>query len=203
MFRKRPAVPDPVVAPDPPLLSRGQAERQVETLLSVRMVEVLRTVAVDLPPFGRPVPPLAEIARAAVQVRHASGAAFADYLVEALGDLLSLHLQLNVWRFVVIYRVPAVGGVDGPSLMPRLERWQRGAEHAGWQIGWRETEEPGEPLRRQVEVYAYAHAGRELLASELEQMFWLTDIAQMTRAFMLEAQRCRIRLSPRELGWDV
>lgn len=205
MFRKRPAARDPVSVPAsiPLSLSRGEAEQQVETLLSLRMVEALRTVAVDLPPFGQPVPPLAEIARARVQVRHASGAVFADYLVEALGDLLSLHLQLNVWRFVVIYRVPAVDGVDGPSLMPRLERWQRGAEHAGWQIGWRETEEPSEPGQRQVEVYAYAHASRELLGDELEQMFWLTDIAQMTRAFMLEAQRCWIRLSPREPGWQV
>jgi len=93
--------------------------------------------------------------------------------------------------------------VDGVSLMPRLERCRCGAEHAGWQIGWRETEEPEATDRRQVEVYAYAHAGRELLRDELEQMFWLTDIAQMTRAFMLEARRCRIRLSPREPGEEA
>ena len=205
MFRRRPP-PEPAIAPAvdrPAPLRREQAEQQVGQLLSVRMVEALRSVALDLPPFGQPVPPLAGIARAQVQLRHAEGAVFADYLVEAFGDVLALHLQLNVWRFVVIYRVPAVDGVDGASLMPRLERWQRGAEHAGWVIGWRETEEPGEPGRRQVEVYAYAHAGRDLLVDELEQMFWLTDIAQMTRAFMLEAQRCRIRLSPLALGWTV
>ncbi len=207
MFRRRPTT-EPAIAPvtdraRPAPLRREQAEQQVQHLLSVRMVEALRSVAVDLPPFGHPVLPLAGIARAQVQVRHAEGAVFADYLVEAFGDLLALHLQLNVWRLVAIYRVPAVDGVDGASLVPRLERWQRGAEHAGWVIGWREAVDPAEPAQRHVEIYAYAMAGRDLLTDELEQMFWLTDITQMTRAFMLEAQRCRIRLSPLALGWAV
>jgi hypothetical protein len=200
MFRKRVSVdPSPPAADEP--LRRDAAEQQVHHILSTRMAEALHAVAFDIPAFGEPTPPLAEIANAQVRVRHARGAPFADYLVEAFGDALVMHLQLNVWRFVVIYRVPAVDGVDGASLIPRLERWQRGAEHAGWVIGWREAVDPGDDRRRYVEIYAYANASRGLLTDELEQMFWLTDIAQMTRAFMLEAQRCRIRLSPVALGW--
>ena len=34
------------------------------------------------------------------------------------------------------------------------------------------------------------------LVDELEQMFWINDIVQMTRGFMLEAQRCAVRLAP-------
>src|SRR4051794_15495065 len=184
---------------------RAEAERRVEEFLVARMSEGMRGVAYELPPFGvaRPKLTLAEIARATIQVRYARGAPAADYLIEAFDDLLFMHLQLNLWRFVAIYRVPAIDGVDMASLAPRLERWQRGAEHAGWLIGWREAIDPANSSYRFVEAYAYVNTARDLLENELDQMFWCTDIVQMTRALMLEAQRCQVRLSPRSAGWTI
>ena len=180
------------------MLTTDEAQRRVRQFLTERMREAFRAVAYDLPPFGGPEPDLvlADIARGRVQLRHARGASDAGYLVEAFDDALHVHIQLNLWRLVVIYRIPAEVGVEVASLEPRLERWQRGAEHAGWTIGWREAVEPTEPTRRFVETYCYANPARDLLENELEQMFWATDIVQMTRALMLEAQRCRIRLAP-------
>ena len=35
---------------------------------------------------------------------------------------------------------------------------------------------------------------------EQQQLYWRTDIAQMTRYYMLEAARCGIRLSPRRFA---
>jgi hypothetical protein len=102
---------------------RAEAERRSEEFLAARMLEGLRAVAYELPPFGAAPPKLtlAEIARATIQVRYARGAPAAEYLIEAFDDLLFMHLQLNLWRLVAIYRVPAIDGVDMVSLAPR--RW--------------------------------------------------------------------------------
>jgi hypothetical protein len=54
-----------------------------------------------------------------------------------------------------------------------------------------------------VETYCYAFAGTDLLEDEQQQLYWRTDIVQMTRYYMLEAARCGIRLSPRRAGFPV
>jgi hypothetical protein len=62
---------------------------------------------------------------------------------------------------------------------------------------------PCDPGRRYVETYCYAFAGTDFLEDELQQLYWRTDIAQMTRYYMIEAARSGIRLSPRRLGFPV
>ena len=42
---------------------------------------------------------------------------------------------------------------------------------------------------------------RDFLMNEMEQLYWRTDIVQMTRYFMLEARRCGVGLSPRKAGY--
>ena len=114
-----------------------------------------------------------------------------------------MQLQLNVHRLVVVYRVPALDALDAATLAVRLERWRLGAEHAGWKFGWRDAPIAGDAVRRYVETYCYAFAGGDFLESEPQQLYWRTDIVQMTRYYMLEAARSGIRLSPRRAGFPV
>jgi hypothetical protein len=178
------------------------AHARVERILTSDMVESLESVEYDLPPFSAAprATTLAEAKRGRVALRHVAGAADAYYLVEAFGDALLMQLQLNLWRMVVVYRVPAADALDAASLGTRLERWRIGAEHAGWKIGFRDA---FDPPRRWVDTYAYAMGPRELLEDELQIAYWRTDIVEMTRYFMLEMRRCGVRLSPREAGYEV
>lgn len=184
-----------------------EAQKRSEGFLTGQMAQALRAVEYELQPFGDApralLLDLAEAARARVEVRHVRGATDAHYLVSAFDDELLMQLQLNVWRLVVVYRVPATDTLDATALAPRLERWRLGAEHAGWTIGWRDTAEPREPRHRFVETYCYAAAERDFLDDQLQQLYWRTDIVQMTRYFMLEAQRCGIALSPHRVGYQV
>lgn len=178
------------------------ARIRVERILTVDMVESLETVEYELPPFSSAprVTTLAEAKRGRIALRHVQGAADAYYLVEAFGDALLMQLQLNLWRMVVVYRVPAADGLDAASLATRLERWRVGAEHAGWKIGFRDA---FDPPRRWVDTYAYAMGPEDLLDNELQLQYWRTDITQMTRYFMLEMRRCGVRLSPAGAGYEV
>lgn len=187
------------------MLTVAEAQRRTEDFLTRQMLEALRAVEYALPSFdAAPVEvTLAEASRGRVEIRHVRGAADATYLVQAFGDELLMQLQLNVHRLVVVYRVPALDTLDASSLAVRLERWRIGAEHAGWRFGWRDTPDFVESGRRWVETFCYAFAAVDFLENEPEQLYWRTDIAQMTRYYMLEAARCSFRLSPRRAGFPV
>jgi hypothetical protein len=178
------------------------ARARVERVLTRDMVEGLEAVEYELPPFAAApaATRLADAKRGRVTLRHAEGAADAHYLVEAFGDALLMQLQLNLWRMVVVYRVPAADALDAASLGTRLKRWRIGAEHAGWKIGFRDA---FDPPRRWVDTYAYSMGPEDLLESELRLQYWRTDIVEMTRYFMLEMRRCGIRLSPTEAGYEI
>ena len=107
----------------------------------------------------------------------------------------TMQVQLNAYRFVVLYRVPAAAGIDVAGLEARFGRWRTGAAHVGWQIGWRDAADPFEAETRYVEVYAYAMLQEDFLWNKLHQLYWRTDIVQMTRAFMLEARRFNVKLA--------
>jgi hypothetical protein len=187
------------------MLTIAEAERRTECFLTGQMLEALRTVEYDLPSFDtepREVC-LSAAARARVEIRHVRGASDAHYIVEAFGDELLMQLQLNVHRLVVVYRVPAIDALDANTLAVQLERWRLGAEHAGWKFGWRDAPLAGDPGRRYVETYCYAFGAPDFLENEAEQLYWRTDIVQMTRYYMLEAARCGVRLSPRRAGFPV
>jgi hypothetical protein len=124
--------------------------------------------------------------------------------VQAYDDELLMQLQLNVYRLVVVYRVPALEALDAATLAVRLERWRIGAEHAGWKFGWRDAlVGGGAGGQRYVETYCYAFAGDDFLENEPQQLYWRTDIVQMTRYYMIEAARCGVRLSPRRAGFPI
>ena len=75
--------------------------------------------------------------------------------------------------------------------------------HAGWKFGWRDAPIAGDPGRRYVETYCYAFAANDFLENEPRQLYWRTDIVQMTRYCMIEAAGSGIRLSPRRAGFPV
>jgi hypothetical protein len=187
------------------MLTIIEAQRRTELFLTGQMLESLRGVEYELPSFDtEPVDvELAEMARSRVEIRHVRGASDATYLVHAFGDELLMQLQLNVHRLVVVYRVPAVDALDAGTLAVRLERWRIGAEHAGWKFGWRDAPLVGDPGRRYVETYCYAFAAFDFLENEQQQLYWCTDIVQMTRYYMLEAGRSGIPLSPRRAGFPI
>jgi len=187
------------------MLTLVEARRRIEEFLTGQMLEALRTVEYDLPSFDtEPVDvEIADAARARVEIRHVRGASDATYLVQAFGDELLMQLQLNVHRLVVVYRVPALDALDATTLAVQLERWRIGAEHAGWKFGWRDAPLPDGSGRRYVETYCYAFGATDFLENQPEQLYWRTDIVQMTRYYMLEAARCGVRLSPRRAGFPV
>ena len=186
-------------------LTIEDAQQRTEEFLTGQMLAALRTVEYEAQSFDTAPQPitLAEVARSKVELRHVRGASDCAYLVQAFDDELLMQLQLNVWRLVVVYRVPALAGIDASALAPRLERWQIGAEHAGWTIGWREATGLRNRDQRYVETYCYAMPARDFLTDEMEQLYWRTDIVQMTRYFMLEAQRCGVGLSPKKAGYRL
>ncbi|MBV9862742.1 MAG: hypothetical protein JO267_11405 [Alphaproteobacteria bacterium] len=187
------------------MLTIAEAQRRTEEFLTGQMLEALHTVEYELPSFDtepRHVE-LHEVARSPVELRHVRGASDATYLVQAFGDELMMQLQLNVHRLVVVYRVPALDALDASTLAVHLERWRIGAEHAGWKFGWRDAPLAGDPGRRWVETYCYAFAAPDFLENDPQQLYWRTDIVQMTRYYMIEAGRCGIRLSPRRAGYPV
>ena len=180
-----------------------EAKRRVEDFLTGQMLEALRATEYELPRFDAAPQDvaMADAVRSRVELRHVRGASDCTYLVEAFGDELLMQLQLNVHRFVVVYRVPARDALDAASLQQRLERWATGARHAGWTLGWRDTQTPQDPKQRFVETYCYAFAQPDFLENELQQLYWRTDIVQMTRYFILEMRRTGVLLSPRKAGY--
>jgi hypothetical protein len=192
------------------MLTLAEAQRRTEEFLTGQMLEALRAVEYELPSFDtEPVElALGEAARGRIEIRHVRGASDATYLVQAFGDELLMQLQLNVYRLVVVYRVPALEALDASSLAVHLERWRLGAEHAGWKFGWRDAlighpPVAGDAGRRWVETYCYAFTSPDFLENEPEQLYWRSDIVQMTRYYMLEAARCGVRLSARRAGFPV
>jgi hypothetical protein len=187
------------------MLTIAEAQQQIKRFLTGQMIEALQAVEYELPSFE--IEPqevqLGDAARTRVQIRHVRGASDATYLVNSFGDELLMQLQLNVHRLVVVYRVPALESLDANTLAVRLERWRLGAEHAGWKFGWRDAPIAGNPGRRYVETYCYAFAGLDFLEDEMQQLYWRTDIVQMTRYFMIEAVHSGIRLSPRRAGFPL
>ena len=178
-------------------LTIAEAQSRVSHMLTHDVVEDLRAVEYDTPPLADApsATPLAELRRAEVTFSHAPGSPDCLYRIGAFGDSLLMRLQLNVWRFVAIYQVPVKDPIDSNTIAPHFERWAIGAGHAGWTIGWRDGVDPWDHDLRVVETYCYAMLPEGFLDEPLTQLYWRTDLLQMTRAFMLEARRMGIRLS--------
>lgn len=175
----------------------AEAQHRVTRFLTQDMVEAMRAVEHESPPLADAPSdkPLGELLRARVRFSHVPGSSDCIYQVRAFGEALLMSLQLNVRRFVVVYRVPVGDPIDSNTMAPRFERWAIGAGHAGWMIGWRDGTDPWSPDAKAVETYCYAMLPADFLDDPLEQLYWRTDIVQMTRAFILEAKRMGISLS--------
>jgi hypothetical protein len=176
--------------------SLTDAQQQTDIFLSRHLLDALRSVEMKRVAFAAQAPAvsLEEMACAQVEIAYVHGSSDALYRLRAFGETLTMQVQLNAYRFVVLYRVPAAAGIDVAGLEARFGRWQKGAAHVGWQIGWRDAADPFEPQARYIEVYCYAMLPEDFLWNELHQLYWRTDIVQMTRGFLLEARRFSIAL---------
>lgn len=166
--------------------------RSTDEFLTGPMLASLRSVDYETPAYGCPSIDPRNALRSKVSVGHICGSPEARYLLHALDAELELSVQLNVYRLVVVYRVPAVGALDCLGLKPRFERWEIGATNAGWKIGWRDTIDHSND--RRVEIFCYAMLPMDFLNNAYHQLYWMNDIVQMTRSLLLEAKRMDIRL---------
>jgi hypothetical protein len=169
---------------------------KIDQLLAGPFVEAFKGVDCRTPDYDSCPLSAAQAFRATVQIGHVAGTPDARYLIQGLGAHLELYLQLNVYRLVVVYRIPAQGTLDSAALQPRFARWVIGATDAGWSIGWRDAIDASEEARRFIEVYGYASLPMDFLKDERHQLYWITDVMQMTRSFLSEARRAGVELSP-------
>jgi hypothetical protein len=172
--------------------------RSIDEVLTGPLFEALRAVDCKVPPYDAPPIPSEDAFRGKVRAGHVAGTPEARYLVEGLGTQLELSVQLNVYRLVVVYRLPGQGTLDCSALQPRFARWAVGAADAGWTIGWRDSLEEDEA--RWIEVYCYAALPFDFLTDERHQLYWITDVVQMTRSFMVEARRVGVELTNKKLS---
>jgi hypothetical protein len=170
-----------------------ELKKKIDELLAGPLLDALKAVDCRTPEYDHGLSQ-AQALRAKVRLAHVSGSPEARYLVKALGSCFEVYVQLNVYRLVVIYRIPAQGTLDSAALQPRFARWALGAADAGWKIGWRDAIDAGEDARRAIEVYCYAALPVDFLQDERHQLYWTTDLAQMTRSFVLEARRAGVDL---------
>ncbi len=169
--------------------------KQIDHFLTGSMAAALRAVECRTPAPGSAPIAEKEAVGCEVLVGHVLGSPDARYLLRAFGETLQMQIQLNVYRLVVVYVVPVHGALDCSALQPRFVRWETGANHAGWRIGWRDTVDADKTSERRVEVYGYAMLPEAFLESDQHRLYWMNDIVQMTRAFFLEARRIDVRLS--------
>jgi hypothetical protein len=169
---------------------------KIDELLTGPFVEAFKGVDCQTPDFDSGTLSAAEAFQATVQIGHVASTPDARYLIQALGSRLELYLQLNVYRLVVVYRIPAQGTLDSAALQPRFARWSIGATDAGWTLRWRDAIDSGDEQKRFIEVYAYASLPMDSLDDERHQVYWITDVVQMTRSFLLEARRAGVVLRP-------
>jgi hypothetical protein len=108
-----------------------------------------------------------------------------------------MQLQLNVLRRSTLARWRCIS-TAGASVRSMPAGNSAGATRR-LQVHWA----PVTPAARYVETYCCALTVADFLENEPEQLYWRTDIVQMTRYYMLEAARCGVRLSPRRAGFPV
>ena len=134
---------------------------------------------------------------------HVTGTPDARFLIEELGCYLELSVQLNVYRLVVVYRILAQGSLDSAALQPQFARWAIGATDAGWKIGWRDAMNSSSAVTRAIEVYCYASLPVDFLENEYHQLYWITDVVQMTRSFLIEGKTCWRRTPAPRGEWPL
>lgn len=172
--------------------------KRIDDLLTGTLLEGLKAVDVIVPEIGSAPLSTEAACRSRVGVGHVLGTPEARYRVEAMGMTLELYVQLNVYRLVVVYRIPGQGTLDHESLEPRFARWALGATNAGWNVGWQNTLEENDV--RWIEVYCYACLPLDFLSDERHQLYWTNDVVQMTRSFLKEARKAGVDLQPRTLA---
>jgi hypothetical protein len=190
---------DKAEAPLPQEATDAVARRETYGTLKARtdavfdaLLEVLKAMDDRVPDFDSGSVRGRDAFRTAVRIAHVSGTPEARYLVHGFGSRFELHVQLNVYRLAVVYRIPAQRDLDSMALQARFARWASGAADEGWTIGWREA---SDEAPHAIEVFCRAGLPIDFLQDERHQLYWITELVQMTRAFLLEARRVGVELA--------
>jgi hypothetical protein len=172
-----------------------ELRRAIDAFLIGPMAEGLGAVECKAPSPSEEPPSISSASAAKVEVSHILGTPDAAYSIRAFGDELSMKIQLNVYRLVLVYSLPAHQAQDSEALKPRFARWELGAGHAGWHVGWRDSVLLEDAERRTAEIYCYAMLPTDFLVLPHHQLYWINDIVQMTKSLFLECRRIGLRLS--------
>ena len=161
------------------------------------LLEVLKGMDERVPDFGSGSVPASNAFRASVRIAHVTGTPDARYLVHGLRGRLELNVQLNVYRLTVVYRIPAQKDRVSAALQARFAHWTRSAADAGWRIEWREALD--DEIAHAIEIFCHAALPVDFLQDERHQVYWITELARMTRGFLLEGRRAGVELATAEL----
>ena len=180
---------------DQTALSFAELQRAIDAFLTRPMAEALRAVECSPVQPGDADRSVAHASAADVQVTHILGTPEAAYRIKAFRDVLQMRIQLNVYRLVVVYIIPLHQAQNCEALKPQFSRWEIGAEHAGWKVGWRDTVEVEDQASRSAEIYCYAMLPADFLSSSHHQLYWINDLVQMTQSMFRESNRIGLMLS--------
>jgi hypothetical protein len=178
------------------MLTIAEAHRRIELFLTGQTLEALRPVEYELPSFDtEPVDvELADVARWRVEVRHVRGASDAT--------LPGQRVRRRAADAVAAQCTQAGRRLSGA-----------GARHARCQhLGGAARAVAHRRRECRLEIWLGPALSRNLLLrlcrqrfleNEPQQLYWRTDIVQMTRYYMIEAAGGGICLSPRRAGFPV
>ena len=145
-----------------------------------------------------------DVARSRVEIRHVRGASDATYFVNAFGDELLDAIAAQCAP--AGRRLPRAG-----ARCARCEHLSPCGSNAGASAPSMPAGNSAGATRRSPAIPAGAMSkpiatllpASDFLEDEPQQLYWRTDIVQMTRYYMIEAARSGIRLSPRRAGFPV
>lgn len=131
-----------------------------------------------------------------VKTDYVPGEVMAGYEITVNGATLRMRVTFNVRRMVVIYFFPAPGPGTERRLEAALESVIGGAANAGYDAKVRFSPIDYADGRAYNALYLYNNAlPEDFLLDPLHKLYWLTDVAVMTRSILIEALRQQIATS--------
>ncbi|MGY6536062.1 MAG: hypothetical protein ACXIVG_12005 [Pararhodobacter sp.] len=128
-----------------------------------------------------------------LKVDYEPGDVMAGYEIAVNGATLRMRVTFNVRRMVVIYFFPCAEPGTEKVLEKKLEGVITGAENAGYTAKVRFNPIDYKESGAYNTLFFYNNAlPDDFLLDPLHKLFWLTDVAIMTRSIMLEILRQKI-----------
>lgn len=128
-----------------------------------------------------------------VKCSYVPGEVMAGYEITLKNATLRMRVTFNVKRMVVIYYFPAQGPGTEQKLEEALESVIGGAVNAGYDAKVRFHNEDYTDGKNYNLLYLYNNSlPDDFLLDPLQKLYWLTDVAVMTRSILIETIRQKI-----------